>query len=327
MDATNRQIAALYGGVVSQPLDRFQDFALARLRAVVPFDSAVWACGENDTSLQNSLHLVNQRLDDLMMIAVRRRGEDVFRDLAMARPGIPVCIEDTMPMAAYRRLPLYLNVLQRIGIEHAMGLRIADPINNLANYLVVYRADRTQPFSAGDRAAQAMMIPHILEAWRHCQFNTLLGHNRPVPDVAGAFLHGRAITDSFGTISQADPGFGTALASEFPAWSGTQLPHEVTGFVRSDTASLRLGALRFTIARGSQHHVVSVMGTVRGSLLGAAELDVARRVVAGESRVRIAAARGVSGATIRNQVARIYEKLGIHSKVELIQAFRSLQPG
>ena len=327
MDLVNQQIAALYGGVLSQPLERFQNFAMARLRLVVPFDSAVWSCGENDSSLVNSLYLINQRHDDLMTIAVRRRGEDVFRDVAMARPGVAVCVEDMMTMADYRRLSLYHDVLRRIGMEQVMGLRIADPVNNLANYIVLYRADRDRPFTPEDRAAKAMIIPHLLEAWRHCQINALLRLDRPAADLIGAFLHGRAVADSFGTISQADPGFSTALASEFPGWSGTQLPHEVTGFVRSDAASLQLGALRFTVLRGALHHVVSVLGTVRGSLLGAAERDVARRVVAGESHIQIAAARGVSGTTIRNQIARIYQKLGIHSKIELIQTLRSLRTG
>lgn len=324
MDIVNQQIAAVYGGVLDQPLDKFLDFALTRLRVVVPFDSAVWSCGKDESLLQTTLHLVNQRHDDLITLAVRRRGEDVFRNFAMASQGRAVCIEDIMTMAEYRRMPLYQDVLHRIGMEQVMGLQIADPVTSHANYIVVYRADPARPFTAGERTAKAILVPHILQAWRQCQHNALLPA-RPECNVAGAFLHGRAVADWSGTIFQADPGFGAALATTFPGWSRISLPHEVTTFLRSDRESLMLGALRFTVARGQQYIVVSVMGTVRGGLLGSAELDVARRVASGDCNAQIAIARNVSIATIRNQIASIYQKLGIHSKIELIDRLTPLE--
>ena len=152
----------------------------------------------------------------------------------------------------------------------------------------------------------------------------LLYPNRPLIEPSDAFLHGRAITDSLGRISQADPGFGAALDSVFPNWIGPQLPIEITAFGRRELPSLTVGVLRFSSVHGRQHHVIGVMGTAKGSRLTSAEFDIARRIIAGDSDVRIAAARSVSSATVRNQIASIYDKLAVHSKVELIAALSAL---
>lgn len=92
----------------------------------------------------------------------------------------------------------------------------------------------------------------------------------------------------------------------------------------SSDPSLTIKALRFTVARGRQHHVIDVIDTAKGNLLTLPELDVARRFVSGESHMRIAAARMVSRATIRGQLAGIYDKLAVHSKIELAEAVRPL---
>ena len=50
---------------------------------------------------------------------------------------------------------------------------------------------------------------------------------------------------------------------------------------------------------------------------GAAEGDVLRLLTAGLSNAEIARARGRSTRTVANQVARIYRKLGVRSRLEL----------
>jgi DNA-binding NarL/FixJ family response regulator len=62
--------------------------------------------------------------------------------------------------------------------------------------------------------------------------------------------------------------------------------------------------------------------TVDASALTAAELAVARAVVAGESNAEIARARGRSPRTIGNQVASIFRKLGVGSRLELARKLR-----
>ena len=101
MDPTNRLIAALCGDVFAQPLERFQDFVLSQLNAVIPYDSAAWASRNDELSTIHSIHAVNQSLDDLQLLATRYRQGDTVRQMALAYPGTPVRLEDVMTVAVY----------------------------------------------------------------------------------------------------------------------------------------------------------------------------------------------------------------------------------
>lgn len=54
------------------------------------------------------------------------------------------------------------------------------------------------------------------------------------------------------------------------------------------------------------------------SVLTAAELEVTEGVIAGLSARSLSRRRGVSERTVSNQLARIYRKLGVCSRYELI---------
>ena len=56
--------------------------------------------------------------------------------------------------------------------------------------------------------------------------------------------------------------------------------------------------------------------------LTTAEQDIALAVYAGASNEDIARSRGVSDATVKNQLDRIYRKLGVSSRVELVLRLR-----
>lgn len=59
------------------------------------------------------------------------------------------------------------------------------------------------------------------------------------------------------------------------------------------------------------------------SALTAAERDVAERASAGASNRAIARARGTSERTVANQLASIFDKLGVGSRAELAAKLRS----
>lgn len=57
--------------------------------------------------------------------------------------------------------------------------------------------------------------------------------------------------------------------------------------------------------------------------LNASESDVARYVASGFSNAEIAHKRGVSPRTVANQLRSAFQKLGVHSRAELILALSS----
>ena len=56
--------------------------------------------------------------------------------------------------------------------------------------------------------------------------------------------------------------------------------------------------------------------------LSDAERDIARRIFEGQSNAQIAAERGVHPGTVGKQVERVYRKLGVASRAELVLAPR-----
>ena len=70
---------------------------------------------------------------------------------------------------------------------------------------------------------------------------------------------------------------------------------------------------------GGEHYVVLSfpIRRVDARVLTAAEMAVARAVVEGKSNAEIARERGRSPRTIANQVAAIFKKLGVSSRLEL----------
>jgi DNA-binding CsgD family transcriptional regulator len=65
----------------------------------------------------------------------------------------------------------------------------------------------------------------------------------------------------------------------------------------------------------------------RGRKLTPAESEVARHLLAGLSNAEIAAARGSSSRTVANLVARVFRKLGVRSRLELVAFAALFDPG
>ncbi len=60
--------------------------------------------------------------------------------------------------------------------------------------------------------------------------------------------------------------------------------------------------------------------------LSSAESDVARHILAGRSNAEIAALRRCSARTVANQVASLFRKLGVRSRLELVALAPLLGP-
>lgn len=317
MDLLHRQIAALYRGVFTQTLEAFRDFALECLRPVVAFDSAVWANGDSGINAVHSLHVHNQAVGDVMVLATLYSDEDYIRARSVADPGKAYRIEDTMDFADYPNLRFYRDMGARMGIENSVGLSLFDPVSNLASFAALWRSDRAASYSDEDCRLFEQFFPHMLEAWHHAQVGALLDLRSPVGDAEEPFRWGRAVIDRVGGLTSLDREFADALRSEWPDWQGPLLPRELAEWACGDEPFLELGATRFEITRGEQYHVLGVARTGRETVLSAAEMDVARQFAAGESYKNIARHRACSPATVRNQIARIYQKLDVHSRADL----------
>jgi DNA-binding CsgD family transcriptional regulator len=324
MDQLNETIADLYDLAIETNLHHYRKLAFDKLSDFCKFDSCVWASGRELTMSDGAprrvirtMHLIGQDPSVPVRFGQEYAQDDAIHASCIASPGRCFRIEDTMPIEAYRGSPLYQGFARQCGIEYAMGTVFADSIVNLFEYLVLWRADRSNPFTDEERARTELLALHMVGGWRHCQLLEL--QRAPIGTSTSAVLvrRARALTDSSGLILTADSDFGEIVREVFSGWLGPSLPFEFRNFVESALATVVVGELTLQIVRGDDYHILTVIGTPREMPLSPSEYEVAKLYSAGMSNSEIASIRHVSATTVRNQLAAIYEKLSIHSKVEL----------
>jgi DNA-binding CsgD family transcriptional regulator len=310
-------VADLYSGPFHSGDDNFKDFAFSCIGKAVPFDSAVWASGDHDANRIFDIHLVNQEPTFLASYVANHVETDLVRARAIADPGVSYRIEDTMPMEAYRALPVYQEFGARMGIEHSMGTAAYDPVTGVLNLVLLWRADRDAPFTDEERRLKEKLVPHMVKSWHHRETLRLLKLSRPEAGTMDGVPVGAAIIDPSGLVRAADAAFGNSLRAVYEGWTGPDLPAELARFISSGQDVQDMDACRFRLVRSEQGHILIATARSPVSSLSPTELEVARLYAQGQSYSEIAADRAVSTSTVRNQIAAIFRKLGLHSKLEL----------
>jgi DNA-binding CsgD family transcriptional regulator len=307
----------LYGGVFSRPFEAFKVQTLELLRRAVAFDAAVWGSGIYSTNDLLSVSLLDFPTEGLMAYAGRWQAEDVVRTAALASPGRAFRNEDVLPLEAYRRSAIYQEYSRPAGIEHALGIVAHDALTDLGELVFLFRKDADAAFSDADRAALERLAPHLTTAWRQAQ---IAHHYRALAGGAGFFEpESYAVADGQGLLHAAGADVCHALKAVAPEWQGPSLPPALRPLLAAD-GTLTLGRYEFTSRTQGIMRLVAVASAGGAMGLTPAEARVARLYAAGQIQRDIARQAGVSPSTVRNQLASVYQKLGVHSKVGLIQA-------
>lgn len=311
----HRTIAAIYDGVFSIPLADLQHFALGQINMVLPFDSAVWINGVDHEDQIHSCVLVNQPPTLIEKYMAEYAGIDLVRKHAVRAPGRAFRIEDTMAMALWHAHPAYRECWQPAGIEHAIAIAALDPISQLMELIVLWRADLAQPFAVAEIGLLEALAPHAVAAWRHRQLAHLHEHAANRPEVHLG-VRGNAVCDNNGSIYASDRLFNTTMQQQFPGWHGPRLPEAVSALLKTGRANHKLAGLDFSITFGEARSLMSISCSADIPLTPA-ELRVAALYAAGQTHAQIARVLGITSSTVRNQIASSYRKLEIHSKAEL----------
>jgi DNA-binding CsgD family transcriptional regulator len=321
-DQVQRSIAGLYDAAFQLPLLTFQDAAFDRLKAMLPFDSAMWLTGVHETNLVHDVRFYCRAPIDIGRYVAHFAELDHMRNRAVAEPGVPFRIEDAMPIEAYRAGPQYLHAGRDGGIEYAMGTVLADPITQLSEYLVLYRGEREFPFTDKERAVAQVMVPHMVAAWRHRQLIGMMKAAAGFDDIAGHAGRAHAIVDGQAMVRATIGNFGDLLAQAIPGWVGPTLPPEVMRLVDLGTNFGVFNGLEIAIAPMGDRYTVVITPEMQPNPLTAAELRAARLYAQGKSQKDIASDLGISAHTVRNQVSSAYRKLDVHSKLGLAEAIK-----
>ncbi|MDN3640704.1 helix-turn-helix transcriptional regulator [Simiduia curdlanivorans] len=321
MPAIDKLIARLYRATADVPAAKFRAWALEAVRSELPFDAAIWATGHHSTlkfHTKTCLDVDANILDDLLAWRdINPIGHYFFVDKMQAganldlsglnsRFGQAVTMAELVSDEVFYKSPLYTRCFKPRSIERILSSLHLHERSGTFSLLSLYRFDRDHPFSDAEKALQQQLLFHLLESERHA-FYLRLQSLQPQPGECFA------LTDSEGIYYQVDHGFLDLIQHYNPNAESQQLPKQLL------TSDQKINGLTTKCVREGELWVVSARPTHRLDQLTEREWQVVDGVRSGKSFKTIAKELELSASTVSNHLYRIYRKLGINHRNELLQ--------
>lgn len=277
---------------------------LKRFQKVVPFDFAVWGGGQAEGRLVTELTVLDQSkaiLGDWEKVA----DQDAFCDLTLDKLGATARFDD---VPSYRRGLAYNEHWRRFDASQMMATIVAEKSDGYVSFVGLCSDERPNAFTDDERRLKQMLMPHFSQALRMSR------------DVWGARDNVQreavALVSRDGTVLSAEQPFFELAELEWDR-PVTSLPHDVMTALRQQK-SLRGVAVNARIAPFGSNYFIHMSAAPALQCLSPRESEVAELFAAGLTHKHVARELGSSASTVRNQLARIYDKLGISNKASLV---------
>jgi DNA-binding CsgD family transcriptional regulator len=185
--------------------------------------------------------------------------------------------------------------------------------------LAFSRGADAAPFGDGERELLELLASQACVAWRCGEQQYFLQQLRPPQQVA-------ALADRRGGIRAVTGNFYAALRASWPDWQGDQLPAPLCASSASG-AALSVRSYRWSVADHGERLVVTARPLGVIAALTSHQKSVAAAVLDAGSLREAAMQLRISQHSVRNTLARIYDKLGVRNRVELAMRFRQALAG
>ena len=286
---------------------------LDRLRKDLPFDCAWWGVSRKDRQIHSSFPY---RLppDYGRFYRERVSDTDTLAEAAMARVGRAVCFgaQDFAGSPGLSRLT------ENYAIEQALCTVLITPTLNLIMFISLYR-NRCEPaFAEAERQFCEWLAPHLWATWT-ANWIARMESIRDNP-ASGRSCH--AMSDQRAVLHSAEPRFVELIRSEWPQWQGPALP---PALARSLQARQEFRGQALLLRSFRVNSLVLLEAREQSALdaLSPREKTIAAAFGEGHSYKQIAATLGLSPATVRHYLRRIYAKANICNKSELTHLIAS----
>ena len=283
--------------------DELRSRVLRNLQRFIPFDFGVWGGGWADGRLVTDLTVINQSeaiLGDWEAVA----AQDAFCDITLNHLGSTARFDD---VPGYRAGLAYNEHWRCFDASDMMATIVGEETDGYVSFVGLCADHRPVAFSDAERIFKQMLMPHLSQALR---MNRELWAGRAATDRGAVALMDREgwILCSHGPFQEfAEREWGRRIA-RFPVdimsvlkrnqrWRGKVLDLRLSPFENNYFVHLSI------------HPILSD--------LSPREREVAELFASGMSHKQVALALGTSPSTVRNQIVKVYEKLGVTSKVAL----------
>ena len=297
----------------------YQHWALEQVRSEIAFDSAMWASGAGTEQgpLFHAIHLQHQPMQMLIDYEPLKQHDQLFAQ-ALAEAGKSLRATSATDLHA-----LFQPYCQRYGLAHAICTMTLDAQTALITGVSLYRSDTGAAFSDDEAAFMEAVFPHLQACDSHCKL-LRLQREAGVPTIGSG---GHAACDQKGLLRYADEAFVQALRHEWPQWRGPCLPEALHALIETsrDGAAVGQSSHARSVPLGSLW-LVHLRRRRPADGLPARLRQVAELAVQGHSHKQIAARLGLAPATVRNQLAGLYKRLGVTNRAALAASMQGHEP-
>jgi DNA-binding CsgD family transcriptional regulator len=280
-------------------LARFQGRLLERLAQELPFDCAWWGVSAFPYRLPpDYARFYRDRVSDT----------DTLAEAATASVGRAIRFEPQ----DFSRSPGLSQLTGKFGIQQALCTVLVTPTLNLVMFISLYRHRGEPLFSESERQFCEWVSPHLWTTWTA----NWIAQMESIRANSSSSRSCHAILDQRAVVHSADARFVELIRREWPRWQGPALPAALASLSQNQQEfrgrTLVLRAFRangLVLMEAREHSVLDC--------LSARERTIAASFGAGQSYKQIASRLGLSPATVRHYLRRIYAKANISNKSEL----------
>lgn len=320
MTAIDPLIARLYRATADVPAAEFRAWALEAVRSELPFDAAIWASGHISTQrfhTRTGVEVDTGLLDDLIVyrdinpishylfVDKVQAGEPFDHSFLRERFGQAINMADLMSDREFFQSDIYRLCFQPRGIERILSSLHLHERSGTFSLLSLYRFDRDHPFTDAEKALQQQLLFHLLESERHAFYLRLQAID---PQPGECF----ALVDNQGNYYQVDPGFLDLIDHFIPSSETQRLPFAIVD------GAPKISQLSFHIVQEGDLYIVGVRPTHCLDQLTEREWQVVDGIRSGKTFKTIGKELQLSASTVANHLYRIYRKLGINQRNELL---------
>lgn len=315
------EFAALHGPV------KFRTLAAELCEQLVPFDGAFWALMHTEAPMPASLWRQRVRgnfLDDLEPPDWQALEATLFEDSSPADEAVVSAANPAR--GGFGQLAGVRAHLREADIGRILALRCPHPARPVHSLILFLRRSGQPDFSADEIALMRGLAPHLGSAMT-LALRALANIDQLLQSLGRPSRHSAGVLDDRGMLLEADDTFRALLRNYFPNWQGGALPFPLPPLDEPGAEEPVIAGLHVRGRRNEGLTVVHLREVNPMDLLSPRERDVVHAIASGLTLKSIGKRLDISPSTVANHAARIYAKLGIHSRDKLVEMLKLLRRG
>lgn len=301
-------ISKLYRDAAFVTLEDFSSWALDLLRQVIPFDGAIWGTGHISSQQFHTQTTLDVSPEIFTQLRKTIAINPIFKQL-MLNEGQAVDMREIINDEEFYQSELYLKCFKPFEIERILSSIDFEFRSGIFTLLTLYRFDRDDLFTKQEKLIHNQLLFHLRCALSHKQLMTLNEHSQYERNDSKC-----ALCDKEGIYHNVTTSFLDVLEVHLPERTKQQFPIRMIGL----NNEFSIANLQFKREVVGDLFKLTVRVKNQFDKLSKREKEVVDGICQGNTFKQIARTLSLSPSTVSNHLYRIYSKLGINTRSDLV---------